>query len=121
MKLKSLVEATSNFGNVEFYHSDEDLSSHKNSEFHVDDQFQHGTVGNQIYKFGDGTKMYLYNSPVGLMDAVVIDKLGQKHIYKTMYGFADHWQHYTDSITGVYAAKPFGPQEVQEFRQVFDL
>jgi hypothetical protein len=135
MKLTSLAEATSKFGRVDFWYSDEDLVTHKGDDFHTDDQFQAGPTINQIYKFGDGTKMYLYSNMyrdditdpaiAGIPDAiskqVVIDRDGKRYEYHAIRDFHKSWEHYIDSIVGAYDTKPFGPQEVQEFRQVFNL
>lgn len=135
MKLTALTEATSRFGRVDFWYSDEDLSTHRDSEFHADDEFQRGPTINQIYRFGDGTKMYMFSNMyrdditdpevAGLTDAVskqvVIDKNGIRHDYDKRRDFGRDWDHYIDSIVGAYDTKPFGPQEIQEFRHVFNL
>lgn len=143
MKLNLLAEATSNFGDIDFYYTDEDILTQPESqsppEFHSDDDFERPQLRiSQIYKFGDGTKFYLYNGQYNETDpiiagltpsddppwyegCIVIDKLGQKRQYKTMDAFRTDWGHYIDAIIGAYDTKPFGPQEVAEFRQVFNL
>ena len=140
MKLKSLIEATSKYGTVDFYWSDDNLETPKDAAFHADDEFQAGPMISQIYKFGDGTKFYLYSKNVRDdtdpivaqmmtepgMDhwyarQTVFDRNGQRHDYTSTNTFHIAWSHYIDSITGAYDSKPFGPKEIAEFRQVFNL
>jgi len=138
MKLKSLIEATSKYGTVDFYWSDDNLETPKDAAFHADDEFQAGPMISQIYKFGDGTKFYLYSKnsltdPIvnqGIADPAfdtwytrqaVIDRNGNRHDYTNTRTFHSGWSHYIDSITGAYDSKPFGPKEIAEFRQVFNL
>ena len=140
MKLHSLVEATSKYGKVDFYWCDDNLEADKGLEFHTDDEFRPNTKVSQIYKFGDGTKFYLYSKNVrddtdpivaqmmtepGMDNwysrQTVFDSAGKRHDYTSTRDFHNAWSHYIDSITGAYDSKPFGPEEIAEFRQVFNL
>ena len=129
MKFTTLVEATSKFGRVDFYYSDADLSSNPEISFHTDDEFEIGPTPfiNQIYKFGDRTKIYVYHKNLNpdtnewYTRYTLFDPSGQRHNYSDSRSFHNEWAQYIDSIIGVYDTKPFGPQEVQEFRQVFNL
>lgn len=129
MKLRVLVEATSKYGDVVWFNSEDDLSSSSPEvagEFHTDDRFDSIQNMNHIYKFGDGTKLYMRMYKKGKWQSeramFVNGKLiGERDI--PLPEFDRLWEEYKESISGSFVdtQRQFGPEDIEEFRKVFKI
>lgn len=125
-----ISEATSKYGFLGWWTTYYDPMDYGNPDavgFHDEDAFESdaGYPVAQMYKFGDGTVIYMYLRSVGdrvRPETIVLDKFGKYHKYASWTGsefdrFHVEFGSYEDSITGAYRHKEFGPAEFSEFKK----